>query len=370
MINFDLPEQFDQSCFEDINDALVEAQVLAARVAILRSEGASFADLHRATYQDVMNISDVLNMYDEDAVFAFTGDGFVPVYDYENEDFKTAFANVSGRGKFSSFALLDPTDIKFIGPEEDDDDEGGEEFYYTDVKTEEVESVIDNERLRVPQAGYNLYLEFELKRRTDYEQVVGGIAMRSYDTATYNIMDLARLTIDHIELSKPVTQVPEFDIVETMLDAAEKVRNMKRDTAFRRQNKKHQINYLDTTVDDLNDTLGLERVSMGIEAPHFFVSASVAGDRRVYKVVPADPDDIQVIITPIRIDCLDSYNVSQGKRITNDKRMVSVGAGLYVVGKVEDHIAELMQLPSSVVWIPLADKKSEDFSVIPIHYSE
>lgn len=368
-MSIDLPEQFDKSCFEDINDALVEAQVLAARVSIMRSEGASFGEMHGETYQDVMNISEVLNLYDEDVVFSYTGDGFVPVYDYESEDFRTAFAYISGRGKFSSFALIDPSDTSYIGQGNDDDDED-EEIYYTDVKIEEEDSVFDTQKLREPQMGYNLYLEFEVKRLTDYEQVVGGIAIRSYDTATYNIMDLARLSIDHIELASAKELVSEYDIVETMLDAAASVRSMKRDTAFRRQNKKHQINYLDTTVDALNDSLGLDRVSIAVESPHFYVSASVSGDRRVYKVVPEDQDDSQIIISPIRIDCLDSYNVSQGKRITNDRRMVSADAGLYVVGKIEDHIAELMQLPSSVVWVPLADKKPEDFSVIPTSYME
>ncbi len=362
-MNIDKPVEFETDILSGIGDAIDEVIILAERVRMMVSEGASFMDLQQSVYGDVGGIDDKLREISGSSVFTFSGEGFVPIFDYSQERPKTAFSQANMvRGRYEGISLVHPDDLPFISSFDNEDDSDIDDISGDTLAPDEVPDQTALTLLRPPPFNPKLYLEFMNYHSTGIENFVGGISVRSYDIAYLYVMDILNLEVDHIEITAPDKLVEEENIVDFMLLEAEKMRKLKRDTSFRRSNTSKQASQIDTRVEEINSNLGLHRITIVVDAERFYVSTSDDHKRQV-SVVTLNTG--QMHVEPIRVDSIESYDISGGTRIHSDKQMYDNSAGLCLVGSVNDVLADRLGLGSNIVWIPLAGKDADDFIVIP-----
>lgn len=366
----DRPSEFEIERYDSINNALLEATVLAGRVSLLVNNGADMYTVHREVNQDLIDV--VRSLDGEDVGYTYTGNGFFPVFDYDNDQPKTAFGSLrSARGSFSSISLLDATDLNYIAavdPKSDEENYEDSRALLSDMD-DDSDDYDDNDFeaiLRTPKTHPALYMEFVTRESRSDQLLVGGIAMRSESVTYYNVMDLGDLVVDQIEVRDDAQSVGEHEIPELLMNTAKHMKSLKRSTGFRRLSRDKQLRRIDTKISEVNARLGLNRVRLVINVDKVYVP-SIAGQSRDMRLTRiATEGSTQIVIDPIEIDSVEMFKMSAGEKITSDRNMQDVGAGVCLVGTVQSDLADRLDSADGVVWVPLGDCNAEDFTIVSI----
>lgn len=359
--------KFEAHCFDEINDSLLTAHVLAARIAILAAEGADRMDIFRDVFDELREVSATMKAYSEDVQYYYSGNAFVPVFDHEEDASQTAFVRLEkGRGRFECFAIRDAVDMSFISkdPEEaatDEDDYHGLALLDPD---EPAGIDVDIELLE-PKLGPRLYAQFVTMRITgDEDSQLCGPAVCSRDTVLYHIIDMESLKIDYIETIDADETVELNKVTSELLAEAAKMRHLKRDTAFRQSSTDYQVSVIEQELGVINKKLGLERTVFFASPDYLYVCMTDEGERLLAKA-EIESRGMHLQVTPDGVDSLELYNLMSGQGICCDSHMVDPAAGLCLVGHVDEATAEIIGLPSTIVWIPLANMQPEDIVAAP-----
>lgn len=365
----------EQQRLEEIDSMLLAARALGKKVLLMTSEEVDRFDIFSVVSEELDNINKRMSACCKDAQFFYSGEAFVPVYDDFTDVRHTAYKKIERRrGRFGRFAIRDAIDMSYISDEylddeaDDEDDvvSGGLNLLVTDSAKDSMELF----ETVAPKLGPRLYAYFiEGRIKNDEEdQEVGGSAVCSRDTVYYNILDVETLKIEYVEIANLEDVLPIDRIVPEILTEAKRVKHLKRDTAFRRLGTEHQIDVIEKELADLNGKLGLERVEFHVLPEYVYSFVPEQGFRTLMKC-ELDPEldqfDVRLPIKPDKIDSIELYNLTFGVRICNNKRMIDPAAGLCLVGRIDERLAEIFHLPSPVIWVPLADLQPDRIFAIP-----
>ena len=352
--NIDVPLAHEALTLSKIGETLDAALILATKVEMLAQEGADFNDIQETVVDEINELDDSLGEYIESAIFTVSGKGFLPVFNYAEDTTDTAYANAnSARGRYDGISLIHPDDFNYMCQSDDDDDYATEDGSDIALLEDDEYSLNSPVQLLPPPLFTRLYIEFLTHHSSESERLVGGVSVRSYNTAYYNVMDVLGLNVEHVEIENQESLLYDMEIVDAMLDEARKMQKIQRGTRFRRTKIKGQVEEIDSRVNSLNSRLGLDRVSMVVNTDSFYMPISTDNDRNVKRV---SFRNTQIHMKPVRVDSIDSYEISGGARVHDDSGLVDVGAGLYLVGGINEALADHIGLGSTIIWVPLADK--------------
>lgn len=358
--------EFDSECLRDVSEAFTVAHELALRVVELNAEEADMKTIFEEINDDVTDLCDDLRAYDDIVTYTFSGNGFIPVYDYNLEVARTAFAHVdNGEGKFSRISLLNPLNFSFVSAYDVAEDEDEAVKGNIDLLDENDDQ--EGGAMRVPRMLPGLYVEFLVNQNIGEEVCVGGIATRSNGALSYNIMDLLEVNIDRVDVRYPGATVDIYEIAESLITESKAIKYLKRDTAFRRMNRKNQIKLLETKLEDINEQAGLDRVTMVVDPKYFYVPLTGLENLFMQKVTLPE-GYTHVNVDPIRVDSMELFSLTNGEGIRNNRTMKDPNAGLCLVAEINPYLRQSLGFNSDIVWIPLGDMNQESLVVIPNDY--
>lgn len=338
--------------------------LLGSQVGELLASGRNFVNILNATDDSLVELNEALANLPVD--FHFSGNGFTPniLPDGAISPAYTYVATMTGR--FSEAYITDPADIDYITREElleelaeDEDDDFSTVAVFNNpgsVEPAAVQDLVDS--LLTPKPGPQLFVEFEVQRHTDAEEFMSGPCVRAHEYSMYYIMAASDLVIDMIDYEGEGTVPAESDIIVDLLETgSEHLRQIFRDTHFRRASLRQQRAKINGIIERFNNHVQLERFTSVMSCEYLYAPVIAHQNRQI---VPIPTDDIGAFaFKPLRVDSLESYGLNSGRRIYSDSCMVDPQAGLAIVGEVDSHTQAMLRLQSPVVWIPISSQEVE-----------
>ncbi len=362
MFNLDLPDPVIQEKFGAVTEINNRALILATRVA-LRSEVYGLGDLYSQFHAEIDEIRNLIQGV-KDLQITYSGQGFMPLIDGDSGRPETGFCEVKeATGKLNDIYLLDPSDTEYVSAasiasgDDDEPDSGG-------IALSDNITGVQNGLLRTPETCSRLYLEFLTGTNEFRDQYIGGLAIRSDEIRTYNIMDVLKteiLQLDDSEVYGGET-IPVEELASQISRWSYDTVGLFRSRAFRRQPANVQQEFLDEVIDSYNAQARIDRYGCFVSPERLFYihgPSSLDPTRRLIGKVKAEPGSLELQVQPIKLDTLESFRLLNGKPIKANRDMVEPKAGLCIVAKIPEGYFEVNGEPVTIVWIPISNQDLE-----------
>ncbi len=336
--------------------------LLAGQIGELLASGDDFVEILENTDDSLVDLNIALAGLPVD--FHFSGNGFTPNA-LPDGDVHPAYTHVQTEwGKFSEVYISDPADIDYMTKEElleelEDEDE--------DISTVGVclpgqidPTVMTDlaELFLTPKPGPQLFVEFEVQRHTDAEEFMVGPCVRAHDYSVYYIMAASDLVIDMVDYEgEGVKPVDVEDLIGLLEVGSDQMRQIFRDTRFRRSSLKEQRARVNGITERFNAHAKLDRFTTVMSCDYLYAPV-ISQDN--LQMAAISTDEISAFaFKPLRVDTLESFGLNNGHRIYSNNSMIDADAGLAIVGEVDDDTRERLRLQSPVVWIPISSQDVE-----------
>ena len=343
------------------SELLDRISILAVQAILYQEESISgINQVYNKIYPEANDIGQELRTMTK-LRYRFAGRGFVPIQT-SGLPVRTTFAKVDDNyGRFYELALLDADDIEYLDREEilveagvyedendddDYDDESTDLFGVSEYTKQTLDHIVS------PGVGTRLYIDFLTARSVD-EQAVGGIAVRSNDVRTHNVMDAESLNISFIYGQKEsYDAVPIEKVHETMNEGSEELKRAISNTKFRRMGHAQQQKLLENLIARINDRVRIDRFNALISPEHLYTMRLGGGNRELYlrSIAQNRPE---MTVRPIRLDSIELYDVTEGQRIFSDKCLYGKYDGLCIVAEVD------FLNKSEIIWLPISSQDAE-----------
>jgi hypothetical protein len=344
-------EHNEDGIVDDLNQVsgLLDRCTILADNVIRLCEVGQYNDRFSSVINETFHIKDALSKYPH-LEFNYKGDGFAPVI-CPNGSPETAYIEIpQASGLFSDLFIADGSNYDRLSEIEVDEDTDGDLQEYI-AEVEKLKSII-----REPEEGPRLYIEFLTSVQDSEEQEIAGRSIRADVIKTYHIMNMAGLSIEFItDRINSTDNVHIEDLSEIIDKESDDFRELLRTTHFRRKTRTFQLRHMEEKINTLNNQLQLERYSVFISPDHVYVPVIKNKNYKMEKVLVTQMNS-GFMVDPIRIDSLEHFPLTDGRRIYRDSVMIDPTAGLCLVGQIESYHMDALGIETDIIWIPISSQ--------------
>lgn len=339
--NLFTPEQ--QALHIKVNSLFDELYLLAANVAE-HSDSVIPSSLHKAMAELSERFQDLGKV-----IFTFTGEGFIPTF-LPDGDEETIYSQLDAvTGTFEQLTLADEEVVDYVTSDEIEAE--AEEDSGSLLQEDEIRKAFMSQLL-TPPAGLQLFAEFLLDMNTT-ESEVGGSSIRASQIAYYGIMTASKIRLDAVDFEKHDGLLGVDDVEDFLQSSSRRMREILKDTAFRRKSGLQQHVIIEQMLERINDTVQIDRFAAIIPCNSVW-SHVVANENKQFVETDMPSYMSAFSFQPIRIDVLENFGLTDGLRIVNDSSMVSPdNVGCYLVGEISEELQIILGVPSQVIWLPI-----------------
>ncbi len=326
-------------------------------IAMQDADEVDHAKIHYSVSPEVREIEEELH-YLPNYTYSIQGKGFVPLADSRNLA-TTTYANIPEiTGTIHSLVMFDPREVEYTTREELLDELGISE---SEAEGMLLDRAISNSdaiaRITDPESGLRLFIDFLVDHRTDVNQCVGGIAVRSNDVTFHNIIDAASLRVNSMyQLASSEHAVPQEDLVEVINVYSIKARQIINDNKFRRMSHRGQRRIFEKLIHEANAKAALDRYTAVVKPERVYRSVLQDG-RRIPQEITYFDDMTPITVQPLRLDFFEMYGLAQGKRIFNDRCVNNKYDGLCIVADTQAQLPDGEKV--GIIWIPVCSQALE-----------
>lgn len=351
--------------FQEEDIEIVRASEILDSVYLLAAEIAQAADsdelISRSQYERKLELE--ASLLEHDMRYTVSGKGFIPIA-LPSGNFCTVFAHTEDiSGTFVGFELAEGDMFEYddkmavmhdVGGFDDEDDELGGSSATINIDPE-LEKTL--EAISEPEDEVRLFARFLLHREEGHN-VVSGSAVVAPVVEVHAIMDVLDMSVTHIDKDVPPLDEIDAETVEGYLKrASQEVRQLTRDTKFRRYDIGLQKKVLESVINGLNSVLRVDRFYTFLSPDYIYQPTVLDGEVHMRKIdTSAKGASFQVDVD--RVDSLEMNLLATRKRpIRSDRSLIDPDASLCVVGRVDEHIQRYLGLQSDVVWLPVKPER-------------
>ena len=286
-------------------------------------------------------------------VIEYSGEGFVPVCDPHGDIF-TAFGNVDRvTGTFSELCILNTADVSYIKPGvvEIDEDEIFESSVL--IQNPEVQNMLEFKKLlgTAPE-GFQVFIEFVVKHVVGVDEPVRGHSVRVPEYHVIHSILASSLEIHDICPKRVAKELVEpYEIPKALKYTSDRYRQTIRSKSFRNLPLEVQQRKVEKFITSVNETLALDRFIMRGQ-PHSVYVPDMSAESGFEYCENATP----FIAECLRFDCIETKQLSEGKKIQKRRGNVNSVTSTCVVVQIDDEARERLGVESSVLWIPVTNQ--------------
>lgn len=227
-----------------------------------------------------------------------------------------------------------------------------------------------DEECNWPQLSDDLKIYLELEHRVSQSDeadinVVGSCINTDF-LSFRSLLIASEVTIELInpEVGEDTT-VEEDKIPDVLGDFSRQVKSLVRDTAYRRLSTVEQYKKLEEIINQANSCMDLPRFSADIFTDTFYAATVQHGLRSVQLAAEDSAYKsciYQASVDLIRVDSLESYNLSESRAIRHNNDLIRDDTSLFLVCRVKPEHKKELGFDTDIVWIPIPVSSSKHSS--------